>query len=146
MPSPPNGTRVELLALIDEMEAEFRRTCDVNAQVSNDALRRLREIRAELLRAEPSRGRRITLAVGKVVLAKLAVELIRWILSHETSIYRFTAVFPRIQTYDGWRRNQNASSLGGSEADGPRGARKRVHVVDLVDRGRATRADTALAA
>jgi hypothetical protein len=146
MPRPPNEPYAELLALIEKLESEYRRMRNVNAQVSDDALGRLREIRADLLRVTPSRGRKVVLAVGKAVLAKLAIELIRWMLTDETSIYRFTAAVLRTIIYDCRRSNQNTPRVGGSEADRPRGTRVCVSVLDFLGRSGSPRADVAVAA
>lgn len=134
--TPDDGPQAELLELIEILEDAFRRLRDVDAQVSDDGLRRLREARGKLTRVTRSNSRAVALDVAKAILAELAVEAIRWLMSG-TSTYLFPAFHERCRHNDSWRRSSNTANVGGLEANGLGYQRRRFRILDFAGRVRA---------
>lgn len=97
-----------MLALVELLEGEYERMYDVNAQVANEGLQRLSALRTAIQHLGESRAKELSIAVAQDVLAKLAWETIKWLISITTSIYTLTALLARVLLYEGWRGCTNA--------------------------------------
>ena len=109
LPKSPNAVYAEMLTLIEMLENEYNRIRDVNAKVADEGLRRLSALRAEINSSKKSCVKEISLAVARSVLAKLAWEVIEWLISNTTSIYQCSALLSRVIAYEGWRCRTNAA-------------------------------------
>jgi hypothetical protein len=109
LPKSPNAVYAEMLALIEVLEGEYSSICDVNAQVADEGLLRLSALRAEIKHLSKGVMKEISLAVVRSVLAKLAWEVIQWLISTTTSIYKRSALLLRVIAYEGWRCGTNTA-------------------------------------
>ena len=104
--------QIETKQVIADLEDRIRTLHDVNAQVSIDALRRLKRLRLliEETQAGYSRGRAIT--VLKDVLVSVSSEVVKWI---GTSIWILTAPWVRLRAFSyAFIRRSNSSPPSGS--------------------------------
>jgi len=123
LPKSPNAVHAEMLALIEILESEYYRMRDVNAQVADEGLLRLSALRIEIKHLGKGYAKEISLAVARSVLAKLAWEVIHWLISTTTSIYQRTALLSRVITYEGWRCRTHAARLCRLQTNGAGRAR-----------------------
>jgi len=116
VPKSPNAVHAEMLALVELLEGEYERMRDVNAQVANEGKQRLSEIRIAIRQSDKSRAKELSIAVAQEVLAKLAWEAIKWLISITTSIYLLTALLSRVLLYESRRNGKNAPYIGRAKA------------------------------
>ena len=130
--APDDGPQAELLKLIEQLEKEYHRLRDVDAQVSAEGLERLRELRVRLERACRIQPRSVSLDLKKAILADLAVEIVKLLFSAVTSIYSKTKASLQSAFYDSWRRHSDASVVSWPQADRAGAARGGLFVVNIV--------------
>ena len=116
MKDPLAAERAELVRMIERLEAVVERLQGVNARVSADLAAKFEQPGAQLERARSPSEWRQAQDLWFTVLKAVAAEAVRWML--ETLICINSAAVARRGTYAGWRFDQNASRIRGSQAKG----------------------------
>lgn len=116
--APADDPQAELLRLIEQLEHEYDRLRDVDAQVSAEGRERLRKLRVYLERAGRSQSADLASGLRMAVLAELAVEAIRLLFSAVTSFYRQGKSLWQFRANDSWRRYSDPPRICRFQTDG----------------------------